>query len=116
MSRNLLSIRSRTISACQGYTLLELLFTFSVISLLAAIAVPTVFRSKLAESERLSTPQLIRDLNDNGQRAREAAVDDIIQTIAREHRAGDLVLLMSNGGFGGIHQKLLQALGAASAP
>ena len=29
---------------------------------------------------------------------------------SREHRPGDLVVLMSNGGFGGIHQKLLQAL------
>ena len=29
-----------------------------------------------------------------------------------EAGAGDLVVLMSNGGFGGIHQKLLQALAA----
>jgi UDP-N-acetylmuramate-alanine ligase len=27
-----------------------------------------------------------------------------------EHREGDVVVLMSNGGFGGIHRKLLQAL------
>jgi UDP-N-acetylmuramate: L-alanyl-gamma-D-glutamyl-meso-diaminopimelate ligase len=27
-----------------------------------------------------------------------------------EHRTGDIVVLMSNGGFGGIHQKLLKAL------
>jgi UDP-N-acetylmuramate: L-alanyl-gamma-D-glutamyl-meso-diaminopimelate ligase len=58
----------------------------------------------------------VRDLNDNGQRAREASIDDIIEAIAREHRSGDLVLLMSNGGFGGIHQKLLQALSASSVP
>ena len=31
-------------------------------------------------------------------------------TSSREHRPGDLVVLMSNGGFGGIHQKLLRAL------
>jgi len=30
--------------------------------------------------------------------------------VASEAAAGDLVVLMSNGGFGGIHQKLLQAL------
>src|SRR5262245_17480755 len=80
------------------------------------VLIAPVFRSKLAESERLSTPQLVRDLNDQGQRAREASIDDIIQAIAHEHRPGDLVLLMSNGGFGGIHQKLLQALGAHGAP
>jgi UDP-N-acetylmuramate-alanine ligase len=27
-----------------------------------------------------------------------------------EHRPGDIVVLMSNGGFGGIHRKLLKAL------
>jgi UDP-N-acetylmuramate: L-alanyl-gamma-D-glutamyl-meso-diaminopimelate ligase len=75
------------------------------------VLIAPVFRSKLPEAERLSIPQLIRDLCDRGQRAREAeSIDDIIQTVAREHRPGDLVVLMSNGGFGGIHQKLLQAL------
>ncbi len=33
-------------------------------------------------------------------------------TIVAEHRDGDVVVLMSNGGFGGIHAKLLQALSA----
>jgi UDP-N-acetylmuramate: L-alanyl-gamma-D-glutamyl-meso-diaminopimelate ligase len=33
-----------------------------------------------------------------------------VSAVAREHRPGDLVVLMSNGGFGGIHQKLLGAL------
>ncbi|HEY1910658.1 MAG TPA: UDP-N-acetylmuramate:L-alanyl-gamma-D-glutamyl-meso-diaminopimelate ligase [Vicinamibacterales bacterium] len=70
-----------------------------------------VFRSSLPESERLSTSELVYDLGSACVRAREAAsVDDILATIVREHRPGDLVVLMSNGGFGGIHQKLLQAL------
>src|SRR5262245_21736534 len=34
-----------------GYTLLELIFICAVISLLPGIAVPTVFRSKLAANE-----------------------------------------------------------------
>jgi UDP-N-acetylmuramate: L-alanyl-gamma-D-glutamyl-meso-diaminopimelate ligase len=75
------------------------------------VLVAPVFRSTLAAGERLSVPQLIRDLTNTGQSAREpASVDDIIATIVREHRPGDLVVLMSNGGFGGIHQKLLRAL------
>ena len=70
-----------------------------------------VFRSKLAEAERLSVPQLVRDLRKRGQVARDVgAVDDIISAIVREHRPGDLVVIMSNGAFGGIHQKLLRAL------
>jgi UDP-N-acetylmuramate: L-alanyl-gamma-D-glutamyl-meso-diaminopimelate ligase len=33
-----------------------------------------------------------------------------VDTIVREHRPGDVVLIMSNGGFGGIHRKLADAL------
>jgi UDP-N-acetylmuramate: L-alanyl-gamma-D-glutamyl-meso-diaminopimelate ligase len=70
-----------------------------------------VFRSKLPEAERLSVPRLVADLRCRGQSAREASsLDDIVDTIVREHRPGDLVVLMSNGGFGGIHRKLLEAL------
>jgi UDP-N-acetylmuramate: L-alanyl-gamma-D-glutamyl-meso-diaminopimelate ligase len=75
------------------------------------VLIAPVFRSKLPESERLSVPDLVRDLNRQGRSAREAqSVDDIVSIIASEHRAGDLVVVMSNGGFGGIHQKLLRAL------
>jgi UDP-N-acetylmuramate: L-alanyl-gamma-D-glutamyl-meso-diaminopimelate ligase len=70
-----------------------------------------VFRSTLPDDERLSIPHLVRDLESRGQRAREAAsIDDIVSVVVGEHRPGDLVVLMSNGGFGGIHQKLLRAL------
>jgi UDP-N-acetylmuramate: L-alanyl-gamma-D-glutamyl-meso-diaminopimelate ligase len=70
-----------------------------------------VFRSTLPDDERLSIPQLVRDVESRGQRAREAAsIDDIVSVVVGEHRPGDLVVLMSNGGFGGIHQKLLRAL------
>jgi UDP-N-acetylmuramate: L-alanyl-gamma-D-glutamyl-meso-diaminopimelate ligase len=75
------------------------------------VIIAPVFRSTLPESERLSVPELVRDLNARGTKAREAeSLDDIVDGIVREHRAGDLVVMMSNGGFGGIHRKLLQAL------
>ena len=78
------------------------------------VLIAPVFRSTLPESERLSIPQLVRDLHAQGLSAREAeSIDDIVAGIVREHRPGDLVVLMSNGGFGGIHQKLLRALGGA---
>jgi UDP-N-acetylmuramate: L-alanyl-gamma-D-glutamyl-meso-diaminopimelate ligase len=74
-----------------------------------------VFRSSLPEDERLSIPQLVSDLRRAGVAARDSAsVDDIVGVLAREHRPGDLVVLMSNGGFGGIHQKLLKALSEPS--
>jgi UDP-N-acetylmuramate: L-alanyl-gamma-D-glutamyl-meso-diaminopimelate ligase len=75
------------------------------------VIVSAVFRSTLPEGERLSAEQLVDDLHARGQRARYIPlVDDIIRTIVAEHREGDVVVLMSNGGFGGIHRKLLQAL------
>ena len=40
-------------------------------------------------------------------------LDALIEAIAREARAGDRVLVMSNGGFGGIHGKLLVRLAQA---
>jgi UDP-N-acetylmuramate: L-alanyl-gamma-D-glutamyl-meso-diaminopimelate ligase len=67
---------------------------------------------------RVGTPlsrRLVDDLHRNGQHARYIPeVDDIIRTIVAEHRDGDVVVLMSNGGFGGIHRKLLQALVAGT--
>ena len=75
------------------------------------VVIAAVFRSSLPESERLDAEQLVADINSHGGRARHiSANDDIIGTIVREHRDGDVVVLMSNGGFGGIHHKLLKAL------
>ena len=81
------------------------------------VVVAAVFRSLLPESERLSEERLVSDLRSRGQRARYIReVDAIVHTIATERREGDIVVLMSNGGFGGIHQKLLHALNDADSP
>ena len=49
-----------------------------------------------------------------GPRARcEADLDALVAAIAAEAHEADHVLVMSNGGFGGIHQKLLTALAKA---
>jgi UDP-N-acetylmuramate: L-alanyl-gamma-D-glutamyl-meso-diaminopimelate ligase len=37
-------------------------------------------------------------------------VDAIVDHVAAGVRPGDVVAVMSNGGFGGIHEKLLAAL------
>jgi UDP-N-acetylmuramate: L-alanyl-gamma-D-glutamyl-meso-diaminopimelate ligase len=41
-------------------------------------------------------------------------VEEIVQKLGNEMRSGDVIAVMSNGGFGGIHEKLLAALDAAS--
>ena len=78
-----------------------------------AVVLPAVFRSTLPEDERLSVEQLISDLNAEGVDGRYIPrVDDIVPVVAREARSGDLIVVMSNGGFDNIHQKLLDALEA----
>ncbi len=37
-------------------------------------------------------------------------IDALVQQVTDEAQAGDTIVVMSNGGFGGIHNKLLQAL------
>jgi UDP-N-acetylmuramate: L-alanyl-gamma-D-glutamyl-meso-diaminopimelate ligase len=76
------------------------------------VIVAAVFRSSLPEAERLSVPRLVDDLRAAGQRARHIPdVPAIVETIVAERTPGDVVVLMSNGGFGGIHQRLIEALG-----
>ena len=43
-----------------------------------------------------------------------AEIDDIVDWVVAGRREGDVVLVMSNGAFGGIWEKLLAALEAAS--
>ena len=63
-------------------------------------------------------PNLGWDLADVAQAARPptevvASIDVLVAAVAAEARSGDHILVMSNGGFGGIHAKLLAALGGA---
>lgn len=75
------------------------------------VIVASVFRSTLPEAERLSEDMLVADVGRQGVRARHLpAVDTIVEAVVAEARDGDLVVIMSNGGFGGIHGKLLRSL------
>jgi UDP-N-acetylmuramate: L-alanyl-gamma-D-glutamyl-meso-diaminopimelate ligase len=42
-------------------------------------------------------------------------LEDLVAAVATEARSGDHVLVMSNGGFGGVHEKLLAAIGGGVA-
>jgi len=75
------------------------------------IVLAPVFRSTLPDHERLSIEQLVRDVGHGGRRIRAlSGVPEIVETVAREARDGDVIVVMSNGGFDGIHDKLLEAL------
>jgi UDP-N-acetylmuramate: L-alanyl-gamma-D-glutamyl-meso-diaminopimelate ligase len=77
------------------------------------VVIASVFDSqKATEKGRvLDTDQLIRDIAAQGKPAfRLEGADEIVRRLAPELRARDVVAIMSNGGFGGIHDKLLHAL------
>ena len=77
------------------------------------VVLPAVFRSTLPEEQRLSPEQVVRELQAGGVDARYIpGVDDIVRNVADDARDGDIVVVMSNGGFDDIHQKLLAALEA----
>ena len=64
----------------------------------------------------LDTEQLIKGIADQNKPASAISdVDEIVKVVVSEARSGDVIAIMSNGGFGGIHEKLLIALGARKA-
>ncbi|HEX3777602.1 MAG TPA: Mur ligase family protein [Polyangiaceae bacterium] len=70
-------------------------------------------RSNLPPEEALDLDELARALNAQGKPTKKFAnVDAIIDYLAPQVSAGDIVALLSNGAFGGIHEKLLTRLGA----
>ncbi|MBZ5521758.1 MAG: UDP-N-acetylmuramate:L-alanyl-gamma-D-glutamyl-meso-diaminopimelate ligase [Acidobacteriia bacterium] len=72
------------------------------------------------EEERLSTASVIAKLKRNKVAARELPdADAIVESIAPELQSGDVVAILSNGGFGGIYEKLprkLEELSGARRP
>jgi len=81
------------------------------------IVVANVFKSEaIPEAERLDLAAVTVEIQKQGRRARIVpTVDGIVQLVAPELRSGDVVAILSNGGFGGIYEKLperLKSLGA----
>jgi len=71
---------------------------------------------KVPEGQRLSETDLVHAIAAGGRDARFVpTVDEIVSVLVRELQEGDRVVILSNGGFGGIHVKLLSALGAPAA-
>ncbi len=61
--------------------------------------------------EILDVPKLVADINASGIPATTLAdADAIVTSLAPDLCDGDVIAVMSNGGFGGIHDKLLAAL------
>ncbi len=68
-------------------------------------------QGKIAEDNRFSTEELIDDLKHKNVSARlHASVDQIVSDLVQRSEKGDVILIMSNGGFDGIYQKLMTGL------
>jgi UDP-N-acetylmuramate: L-alanyl-gamma-D-glutamyl-meso-diaminopimelate ligase len=81
------------------------------------VLIANVFDSgKVMEKGRaLDTDQLIEDISLDKPAFALPGADEIVEQLIPELREGDVVAIMSNGGFGGIHEKLLAKLKAVSA-
>jgi UDP-N-acetylmuramate: L-alanyl-gamma-D-glutamyl-meso-diaminopimelate ligase len=73
-----------------------------------AVILADVFKSEaIPEHERLDPAAVVANLNANGKPARLLRdADTIVATISPELHPGDVVAILSNGGFGGIYEKL----------
>jgi UDP-N-acetylmuramate: L-alanyl-gamma-D-glutamyl-meso-diaminopimelate ligase len=66
---------------------------------------------QLAPADRLDPEKLMQDLKASGKDATYLPdADAIVSHVAKNGQGGDVVVVFSNGGFGGIHGKLLDRL------
>lgn len=81
------------------------------------VVVANVFKSDaIPPAERLDLTAMAAQVQKQGRRARIVPeVDGIVQLVAPEMRPGDVVAILSNGGFGGIYEKLPQRLKSLAA-
>ena len=66
---------------------------------------------RIPDEERISESRLVESIRALGvDAAFVPGVDEIVARLAGTLRPGDRVVVLSNGGFGGIHERLLEAL------
>jgi UDP-N-acetylmuramate: L-alanyl-gamma-D-glutamyl-meso-diaminopimelate ligase len=75
------------------------------------VVIAPLGRTNIPEEERLDLDLLARRIGEQGKRAdTPATVEAIVAEVALEAKSGDTVAVLSNGAFGGIHAKILDAL------
>jgi UDP-N-acetylmuramate: L-alanyl-gamma-D-glutamyl-meso-diaminopimelate ligase len=77
-------------------------------------------RGEIPAAERLDVAAIVRTINELGGHAETVdsgppSVDALVARIVEEARPGDVVVLLSNGAFGGIHGRLVRAFEARAA-
>ena len=76
------------------------------------VIITPIFKPEaVPEDERLTTSSVVNGVKRQGKSARELAdADAIVAAVAPELESGDVVAILSNGGFGGIYEKLPRKL------
>ena len=87
------------------------------LALADGVAIAQVARLELlAPGDRLDPERLIASLKNSGKPAFYLpTAEAIVSELGNHVRAGEVVCVFSNGGFGGIHDKLLSKFGEKSA-
>ncbi|MSP55267.1 MAG: UDP-N-acetylmuramate:L-alanyl-gamma-D-glutamyl-meso-diaminopimelate ligase [Myxococcales bacterium] len=75
------------------------------------VVAPPPDQGRIAEDERFDTPRLIKRLRDQGKEAFSwDSVDEIVAAVCANALPHDVIAVLSNGAFGGIHGKLVRGL------
>jgi len=70
-------------------------------------------QSRISENERLDSKAMVGECHEINPKVKchiGHSIDEIVETLKAVAKKGDVILLMSNGGFGGIYQRLLKEL------
>jgi UDP-N-acetylmuramate: L-alanyl-gamma-D-glutamyl-meso-diaminopimelate ligase len=78
------------------------------------VVIASIFKPEaIVEDERLRVEAVAKGVTKLGKKSRELAdADAIVKAITPELKSGDVVAILSNGGFGNIYEKLPQAIAA----
>jgi len=68
------------------------------------------YETRYGLDKMMSVPAILRSLDGRGVQIDD--VDEIARVVAAEAKDGDVVLVMSSGAFGGVHEKILERLRA----
>jgi UDP-N-acetylmuramate: L-alanyl-gamma-D-glutamyl-meso-diaminopimelate ligase len=107
-ARLVVAFEARSATACRRMHQGEYATSFDLAD---EILFPPLGRTNLPPAEALDLGELVRALGARGKSALSLpSADAVVSHVAGSAKSGDVVALLSNGAFGGVHHKLLAAL------
>lgn len=112
------SVRIRAVFEPRSATACRKVFQKALAEALALaddVVVAPVFRGSIPDEERLSVETLVGDLRRVGTPAYAgSSLQDVCEHVVDTSKHGDVIVLMSNGEFGGLHNEILGRLEGSS--